>query len=111
MATGVFVQQQLTICVSCSERLAIEYRGSHERLASGRTASRLFACPCCGRPTPVVVPLSAGPFVVKAVLGPALPPRAPATGPAAGLAGPPARLGNRPPLTPLARWGPRQKPG
>ncbi len=79
MATGVFVQQQLTICVSCSERLAIEYRGNHERLASGRTASRLFACPCCGRPTPVVVPLSAGPFVVKAVLGPALPPRAPAT--------------------------------
>lgn len=80
MAREVFVQQQLTSCEVCSDCLAVQYYGSHGRLANTRTAVRRFRCPSCGHANPVIVPLYAGPFVTKSIPGPVLARRARANG-------------------------------
>ena len=76
MARGVFIQQQLTSCEVCSDCLAVQYGGSHGRLASTRTTVRRFKCPSCGHANPVIVPLYAGPFITKSIPGPVLARRA-----------------------------------
>ena len=81
MGGTTFVQQHLTTCEICSECLAVEYEGSHGRLTSTTTRVRLFSCPACRHENPVIVPLSAGPFVVKVVPGPVLVRRVRPSGP------------------------------
>lgn len=66
----MLVQQQLAACEVCFEGFAVEYQGNHGRLASTVTRIRFFACPSCRHHNPVMVPFSAGPFLVKPVLGP-----------------------------------------
>jgi hypothetical protein len=69
----VYVEQRLTTCEVCCEKLALQYFWAADRPpthSQDRISVRCFACPSCGHPNGFFTLLDAFAFQLKLVPGP-----------------------------------------